>query len=274
MFNFAQNKNKMKNILVPIGSSENAHYTLQYAIDLAKELNSEVFVFRAYNVFSKAGTMINMDEFIEKETKLYLRGVVNSVNTRDVVVKLISAKGSPLETIKNVDKELGIDLIVLSTKSNSINENAFVGSTSGSIVKQTEIPSLIVPESYQFRPIKNILTAFKSGVINKSDVLNPLEVFLSIFSAQTNLLLVKTPGYTEEDLVIDPRLDKIKSTLTVTENTTTYQGVLSHCLIQNPDLLCVFRRKRGFFKKLWEKNTILKAEFNCPVPLLVLSGKQ
>ena len=264
----------MKNILVPIGSSENAHYTLQYAIDLAKELNSEVFVFRAYNVFSKAGTMINMDEFIEKETKLYLRGVVNSVNTKDVIVKLISAKGSPLETIKTIDKELGVDLIVLSTKSNSINENAFVGSTSGSIVKQTEIPSLIVPETYEFKPFTNILTAFKSGVINKNDVLQPLEVILSTFSAQTNLLLVKTPGYSEEDLVIDSKLENIKSTLTVTENTTTFQGVLAHFLSQNPDMLCVFRRKRGFFKKLWEKNNILKKEFNCNVPLLVLSGKE
>ena len=42
---------------------------------------------------------------------------------------------------------------------------------------------------------------------------------------------------------------------------------------QDPDLLCVFRRKRGFFKKLWEKNVILKEEFNCDVPLLILRGK-
>jgi hypothetical protein len=38
-------------------------------------------------------------------------------------------------------------------------------------------------------------------------------------------------------------------------------------------MLCVFRRKRGFFKKLWEKNVILKQEFHTSIPLLILKGK-
>ena len=69
-------------------------------------------------------------------------------------------------------------------------------------------------------------------------------------------------------------LEKLQATLTVTENATTFQGVLEHIKTHNPDMLCVFRRKRGFFKKLWEKNTILKKEFHCNIPLLVLAGKQ
>ena len=41
----------------------------------------------------------------------------------------------------------------------------------------------------------------------------------------------------------------------------------------HPDLLCVVRRKRGFFKKLWENNTILKKDFHSTtMPVLVLSG--
>jgi hypothetical protein len=35
-------------------------------------------------------------------------------------------------------------------------------------------------------------------------------------------------------------------------------------------MLCVVRRKRGFFKKLWEKNVVLKKEFFTDKPLLVL----
>jgi hypothetical protein len=85
--------------------------------------------------------------------------------------------------------------------------------------------------------------------------------------------LVKTPNYTAEDLRLHKDLKELQTTLTVTENATTYQGVLEHINAQNPDMLCVFRRKRGFFKKLWEKNTILKEEFYSNVPLLVLKGK-
>ncbi len=68
-------------------------------------------------------------------------------------------------------------------------------------------------------------------------------------------------------------LEALKSSLTITESPTTYEGVLGNIKIMNPDLLCVFRRKRGFFKKLWEKNVILKEEFYCDVPLLILREK-
>lgn len=89
-----------------------------------------------------------------------------------------------------------------------------------------------------------------------------------------SLLFVKTPGYTKEDLKINMSLMGLSSELTQSENPSTYLGVLQHFEAKHPDLLCVFRRKRGFFKKLWERNTILKSEFYAPVPVLVLSVKK
>ena len=261
----------MNHILVPIGSKANASNTLQYAIDFAKEVDAKVFVFRAYKVLSKAGTIINVNEIVERETNLYLQTMISSVDRKGVDVKIISAKGGTIESINAVQQELGIDLIVVGPRSNSIKEEVFLGSTSGSIVKQTEIPVLIVPENYKFLPYKLALTAFKSGKIEKQDVLKPLQVISTTFKTKVNLLQVKTPGYKEEDLRINASLKAIQDTLTITENATTFQGVLEHFQSNNPDLLCVFRRKRGFFKKLWEKNTVFKSEFHCSIPLSVLS---
>lgn len=264
----------MKHILVPIGSTENASNTLQYAIDFAKEVNAKVLVFRAYKVLSKAGTIINIDEIVARETNLYIQAMINSVDTKGVDVKMIAAKGGTVESINAVDKELGIDLIVVGPRSNSIKEEVFLGSTSGSIVKQTEIPVLIIPEQYKFKPFNLALTAFKSGKLNKEGMLTPLHDIVKTFNTKVNLLLVKTPDYKEEDLILDDALKAIQNTLTTSENVTTFQGVLEHFQSNNPDLLCVFRRKRGFFKKLWEKNTVLKSEFHTTIPLLVLCGRQ
>lgn len=263
----------MQHILVPIGSTESAQNTLQYAIDFAAEINAKIFVFRAYSAQSKAGTIINIDSIIERETNLYLRTMVKSVDTKNVDVKLISAKGSVVDSVLAIDDDLGIDLIIVGAKSNSIKEELFLGRTAGSIVKQTNIAVLTVPENYNYKPLKNILMAFKSGVIKSKTILKPLQFIVDKFSISVNLLLVKTPDYTQEDLVLDQNLEQLRSTLTVTENSTTFQGVLEHVKTHNPDMLCVFRRKRGFFKKLWEKNTILKEEFFTNVPLLILKGK-
>ena len=263
----------MQNILVPIGSTENAKNTLQYAIDLATKVNAKVFVFRAYSSQTKAGTIINIDAIIERETNLYLKTIVSAIDTKNVDVKLIAAKGSVVDSVLYIDEELGIDLIVVGAKSNSIKEEIFLGKTAGSLVKQTELPVLAVPEDYTFSEIKNILMAFKSGVIKSKTALKPLQIIVNKFASQVNLLLVKTPDYSDNDLIINKNLEKLQSTLTVTENATTFQGVLEHFQTHNPDMLCVFRRKRGFFKKLWEKNTVLKEEFHTSVPLLILKGE-
>jgi len=264
----------MKNILVPIGSSENSINTLQYAIDFASEIDATILVLRAYNVLTKAGTIIDVNAILERESNLYMRSVINSVDRKGKDIQLITAKGNVVDSIASVQKEIGVDLIVMGPKSNSIKEEVFLGSTSGSVVKHSDIPVLIIPESYVFKPVDSILAAFKSGIITKKNALDPLTFIKNKFNPVINLLLVKTAGHTDKDLVLDTSLEAVKSSLTITENATTFQGVLEHFQSNNPDMLCVFRRKRGFFKKLWEKNIILKKEFHCSVPLLVLSGNQ
>ncbi|WP_299054894.1 universal stress protein [uncultured Polaribacter sp.] len=263
----------MKNILVPIGSTETAQQTLQYAIDFAAEINANILVFRAFKATSKAGVMKNVTAIIERETNLYLRTMVGAVQRKNVDIKLISSKGSVVESVEAIDTEIGIDLIIVGAKSNSMKEEVFLGSTAGSLVKKTNLPILTVPENYVFSSINSILLAYKSGVVKSKTALSPLKFMVSTFNSQVNGLLVKTADFTEKDLVLDSGLSALQTTFTTTENATTFQGVLEHFKLNNPDMLCVFRRKRGFFKKLWEKNTILKHEFYASIPLLILKGK-
>ena len=92
------------------------------------------------------------------------------------------------------------------------------------------------------------------------------------FKTVINLLLVKTTYYNVGDFNINEPLQAIITNITETENATTFQGVLEHYKSHDPDVLCVVRRKRGFFIKKWEKNTILKKDFYSTKPVLVLSG--
>lgn len=264
----------MNHILVPIGSTESASSTLQYAIDLAEEMGAKVFVFRAYKALSKAGTLVNVNELLERETHLYIRSIIRSVETKGTDVKIISAKGGTLQSIHDIDNELGVDLIVLAPKSNSVKEEVFLGMTTGSIVKQAKIPVLIVPEYYAFKPFQTALIAFKSGKLDPPDVLNPLKAITHFFQAKIDLLLVKTPECKEENMVLDPTLKAIQNTFAISESTTIFEGVLTYLRSNKPDLLCVLKRKRGFFQKLWKKNTVLKSEFYCTIPLLILYGRQ
>jgi len=264
----------MKNILVPIGSSSNSTNTLQYAIDFAEVVNANVFVFRAFSLVARAGAIINEDEIEVREQMKHINEVVAQINRENVNVKIVSVLGNVVDSIESVDKEFGVDLIIAGPKPNDEQEANFLGRTSGSIIKQTDIPVFIIPKGYTFIPIKKILTAIKSGVISKENALQPLEEIIETFDAKMHLLQVKTQNFLPEDLEFYSELAAITSSYNSSENATLFQGVLEHLNKQNPDVLCVFRRKRGFFKKLWEQNIIKKVDFESRIPLLVLKGAE
>ncbi|MEL0645382.1 MULTISPECIES: universal stress protein [unclassified Olleya] len=263
----------MKSILVPVGSSKNAQSHLQYAVDFAEAFGAKLYVVQVYNVYTKSGTMIKVDHILERESLDFLNKHVASVNKKNVEVIVKTFKGKLVDTLELVSKSLDIDLIILEPRTNSIKDEVYLGKTSGKIIKQTNIPALIVPEGYVYKPINSILFALKSAVINKVDALYPLLSLKNHFNAKLNLLLVKTPFHSQSDFVIAEDLKEHLSSTKESENATTFQGVLEHYKEFNPDILCVVRRKRGFFTKMWEKNSILKKDFYVTTfPVLVLSG--
>ena len=263
----------MKNILVPVGSSKNAVSHLQYAVDFAKTFGAKLYVVQVYNVYTKAGTMIKIDHILERESYEFLNSHVSKVDKKGVEVVVKTFKGKLVDTLELVCESLGIDLIMIEPRTNSINEEVYLGKTSGKIIKQTNIPALIVPEGIKFKPIVYILMALKSAVLKKEEALIPLISIKNQFKSIVNLLMVKTIFYNEGDFDVNPMLASLITNTTESENATTFQGVLEHYKDNDPDLLCVVRRKRGFFIKLWEKNTILKKDFySSTLPVLVLSG--
>ena len=263
----------MQTILVPVGSSKNAKSHLQYAVDFAKAFGAKIYVVQIYNVYTKAGTMIKVDHILERESKAFLDAHVASIDTKGVEIHTRTFKGKLVNTLEKVCIALNVDLIILEPRTNSIKDEVYLGKTSGKIVKQTQIPALIVPEGYVYKPIVKILIALKSAIVKKEDALSPLLAIKNKFRAVVNLLLVKTPYHTEADFELNAQFKAMITNTTIAESPTTFQAVLEHYKSNSPDLLCVVRRKRGFFNKLWEKDTILKKDFHSSkLPVLVLSG--
>jgi len=260
----------MKNILVPVGSSASAVSNLQYAIDLAQETDAFVYVISVFQELSKVGGLTKVNTIIKEDATNQLEKVLAQVNKKDVTVISHSIKGGMIDGVERFNKHVPVDLMVLSPRSNSIREEVYLGNVSGKLMKGTNIPILIVPEGAVFEQPKTILMAFKNGTFEDKKMLEPLKNFSNNFGTEINILHVETPETTEEMKHVSDKLKKLMTKYTKVENATTFQAVLEHFQSHNPDMLCVVRRKRGFFKKLWEKNVVLKKEFHTTKPLLVL----
>ncbi len=260
----------MKNILVPVGSSENSVSNLQYAIDLAEHIDASVYVVSVFKVLSKAGTLSRLNTFLKEEAEERLEEILSKVEKRKVPVVAHPIQGDVLDSINRINKQIPIDLMVLSPRSNSIKEEVYLGKTSGKLLKQTNIPILIVPEGAKFKAPKTMLMAFKNGTFEHDYLLEPVNKFVKNFGTEVHVLHVETPDSTDEMKVVTDNLKAIQKSYTQIEAASTFQGVIEYFQHFNPDMLCVVRRKRGFFKKLWEKNEIYKKEFYTSKPLLVL----
>src|SRR5690606_28283622 len=151
----------MRNILVPIGTTENAVKTLQYAIDFAEFMDSNVYVMQAFTLITKAGGLANVEKAVVKSTTNQLDEIVSQVDKKDVSVTIAAYNGDVVDGVKAINKQYGIDLIILEPKTTDIREEVFLGNTSGSIIKQTNIPTLIIPEGNSFYHYKHGLVAFK-----------------------------------------------------------------------------------------------------------------
>ena len=102
--------------------------------------------------------------------------------------------------------------------------HSFLDELSGSIVRKTEMPVLLIPENYEYKSINTVLTAIKSGIVKTKDAMIPLEHLLVASKADMTLLQVKTPSYLPEDLMFDKDLAILTSKYYSSENGTLFQG--------------------------------------------------
>jgi nucleotide-binding universal stress UspA family protein len=263
----------MKHILVPVGTNGNALNTLQYAIDFAEAVDAKIFLIHVYSTPNVGGSLVNVDQIMERESREILKAHISNVNTKNVEIVTSTLKGhSVLDTLKQLNRLLKIDLIIASTKNDAADETIFIGKITGNIIKDTKVPVLIIPSGVKFKPIKKILMTIKSGSITSVSTLDLLVKIQKTFQSKINLLQVKTPKLDAKDLELNETLKGLIDKHIPTTNATVYQGVLQFLNEEDPDMLCVIRRKRGFFKKLWENDSVKKIDFDSNIPLLVLKG--
>jgi nucleotide-binding universal stress UspA family protein len=255
----------MKTFLVPISSLKEKMSTIIYAIDFAKTVGAEMIYGIQLNEIQEDD---HLEELVAHAKKQEI----------DINFRPLPTDENIIDYVKSFSKDFNIDLVIASARTPKTNEKLFLDNLSGSIVRKTDLPVLLIPENYKFTTIKTVLTAIKSGVVKMEGALKPLEMVLESFDARMTLLQVKTPTFLPEDLMFDKDLAAVTSKYYSSENATLFQGVLEYIHVVEPEMICVFRRKRGFFKQLWDNaihdNGVSKSDFESRMPLLVLKGEQ
>ena len=141
-------------ILCPTDLSENSLISVRYAVDLARKCQAKLFLLNVHEEFMSKEEMVmlrvSVDHFKEITAKRAVtsKGVMEKelekISGMDIDHEMVLRQGKPDKEILETAKDLGCDLIILTTTGRDSLGEKILGSTAEHIIRYSEIPVLTI----------------------------------------------------------------------------------------------------------------------------------
>jgi nucleotide-binding universal stress UspA family protein len=266
----------MKKILVPTDFSPVAYNALEYAIEIAAAMKSELYLYHVYHIHKVDYNLDLPDDEqpvkkqLERKMNLLKLKCKNKIDQKGLTLHTIIEKDDIFSLFKRKTKEHGIDLIVMGSKGASGLKRAIFGSTAVAALEMSKVPVLVVPPDHPFGAFKSIILAMDHKETSK-EVLLPLRELAIEFDSQVTVLRVHTasnknanPGNGNPLEGIDTNFREVPMSRSINETINAFVEK------EEGDLLCMIRRQKGFFEGLFQKSFTKNQAYNSRCPLLVL----
>lgn len=189
----------MKKLLVPIDFSAQAEYAAKVAVSIAKLTDSKIYLLHmlelptgvidpsSYGTSSNTPTaLLFLKRAYQKFEAFKKLPFFEGVEMEDSVLFHKAYDGIIDESVKN-----NIDLIVMGSKGTSGLEEMLVGSNTEKVVRNSDIPVLVIKQEVENFKIDNIVFASNFNTDARKSFQKILN-FTSIFDAQLHLLKINT----------------------------------------------------------------------------------
>ncbi len=189
----------MKHILVPIDFSEQAECAAKVAARIAKKNNADITLLHMLEMpqgvvdamsggdHSTPASMLYMKKVHERFDELASEDFFEGLEVKQKVLFESTFEGVLEETKKD-----NIDMIVMGSSGATGLKEIIVGSNTEKIVRNSEVPVLVIKKGYSDFEINNIVFASDFGKDSKAKFQNVID-FVNKFDAKLHLLYVNTP---------------------------------------------------------------------------------
>jgi universal stress protein A len=141
----------LKRILVPIDFSNHSLKALRYAVPIAKQFGSQIFLLCVLERATFVAGMENMvlavpEKELAEEARIKLLALAQDEIEEVVPVDAEVRIGKPFVEIVELAKEKSIDLIIVATHGYTGLKHVLMGSTAEQVVRHAPCPVLVVRE--------------------------------------------------------------------------------------------------------------------------------
>lgn len=277
------------NFIVPTDFSINAKIAAKYAALMAQATNSNI---RLLHVL--APPLIGSDKLdpiykekvslAKKEAAIKLEKLCEELKAEHVNTKcdyVIRVAETSSEIIASAALNNKADFIIMGTRGAGLIKKIFLGSNTASVIEDSQVPVLVIPEKAPLFPPKKIVFAseFRDSDVN---AIKQLSVIASSFDAEVIIVhIVENKNEVESEFpTIDFFSAKVQKATTypkisyrIFKSAKVETGIELFIDSVGADIIALSTRDRNPIEKLFSKSITKELSFHSKIPLLAFHVK-
>jgi len=280
----------MKKILIPTDFSENAGDALDYALHLVKDQKAKIHI---VHVVTPQMVTIDVPTPMVDVTNIQVRDAHKAMEAielfsksffekgRDIKIEITTnvSVGGVVQNIKEQAKSFAPDLIIMGTQGvNHTLLDKLLGTISSALLNEAPCPVILVPHSYKFKPIDNLVFATN---LNHSD---PYELWRATELIKPHVAVVRCLYVENEDSKANPKeiesfakymVDKSPSIQTIfnIEKGSNVEKIISeYADTYDAELIVMHRSKKSFWSNIFGVRHTKRMSSWIKIPLLVINN--
>jgi nucleotide-binding universal stress UspA family protein len=266
----------MKTIIAPTDFSRVSTNAVDYAADMAVDINAELVLFHvseqpvAFSEVSFTGPgydkIVSEEKITNLKNSLHIRTKSKiNIRAKNTVGAIHGAIHSELEDLCKQKKPFAV---VMGTHGNGTIQRFFIGSNTLYTVRHLPYPVLVVPAGVRYKPIRKIALASDFKTIDTIR-LQEIRAIVATFGATLDVLHVKTSHENEEPFeknLLESYLKEFNPKFYLINNSSVEKGIELFAKKNDIDLILILPNKHGPFHKSQSKELI----FHLSIPVITI----
>jgi nucleotide-binding universal stress UspA family protein len=274
----------MKKILFPTDFSEVANNAFVHALEFAKVVHAELVLLHTFELpvydnqffpenYAVIYDSLELSQFdVFKDEIPKLRAIAEEHHLDKIKMTHRLMDGDLLSNIRKSIKEDKIDFVIMGTSGATGWEAFFVGTNTGSVITEIDIPMLCIPLEAKFKKIKTIGFTTRFRTKDKKALKTVLDIAKKT-NAKVKCLYVKTSSSDVSKETIEKwEAEFMQEPIEffVITSDAVKETILDFILYKEIDVLTMLTYKRGFFEGIFKPSLTKKMAANFEIPILAI----
>ncbi len=221
--------------------------------------------------------MVRFEDILELYSKQDLQSEVKIIQStyglKKLDIETRSEYGDLVDVVEKIDRDEGIDLIVMGTKGSNLVRELLMGSDTDRLIRLSKTPILVIPESIKFEKPEKIVFATQLEECKNKTEFSKLIGIIKSFDAELLILNVykkNKPTVPFFESRIEDELEDIKRSFSYIQNHDIAEGISEFAKKNNAQLLTIIDHKANILSQLFRHSVKYQLTHNAELPLLII----